>query len=1175
MAEQSSLYGGPMDKDNLDMAVEAYEDLPMLAQIGMGMTPAGVAADAASVGKYARDLERALSVDDREAARDAALNMGMSGVGFVPGIGDAAAAMMRRGRGSTPRGPSNPQMDQDALIGRFLNIRGQLRREGEEMMPQTRQRLREELRVLGDTLTDMGMDPRQLRDGGSVESKSPGIGNLVYNKYIKPVQGFRRGGPAQGRRNFNVEAEPVNPYAAMIAARDAKGAAAPGQDPTPSQIKKSPERPLVVGSGRMPPEQEAAMRAATGNYAVGDRLRAQGFLPTRGPEAVVPAQTTVSTPLASELMMQPSPVPEDIVSRGTVGPVAPTPQRADPPPAIFDPGPSPEPEPGFDPITPGPSITTAAPVMQPSPDPAPVSVDGGPAFEPEMGIYAEPEMGLPAATQAPAETAPPMDLFVQPDGSVMPGADQQVLVNETTPDLTQIGQDVMAGEFRDTVDELVDQGVIGDPMVTAGEQLAAETGGDFSYDDFDPNEVSYVRALFTQMGIDPDQNEIALQETLQNQFGTGAQVSGDTLQLTFGNSDNSLLDAIGAVGTYGQFLDSLAQTAPSSGTGTTGDPVVGGTDLNVQPGGEILPGADDQGPLDPVGTGQTAGEQLADETGGDFGLDPVAPGETVQDFSYDDFDPNEVAYVRALFTQMGLDPDQNEIALQETLQNQFGTGAQVSQGTLELTFGNSDNSLLDAVGAVGTYPAYLESLNQPPPADPPPADPPPADSGTGDQLPGEDLAGQDPAPADPYPGMVTEGIVDGQFGYYRYDPETMTDSSQAEFVPLSFEEYMGIFAPGQEDFGKLRSLASGDGGYQQLPMEFYQSEQFSDFLRQRAEEELRRQTDPNYTPPMYPAVMYTTSDGKFSYTAGESLGNAYDSWLATQVGETTPVDPAPVDPAPVDPAPVDPAPPYEPPPVSEDPPINQDPIFDPDPMPEAPEPTPVEYLSGVTPSFDVQTYIDQATSPIDRSAYTQGIEYGRNLMPGDPDEAGGYRIPVYTPTPRATYPGLTFRRQANRATTASQNIQAAQLAGAAIGGGGNYGGIPLNFDPNNWQGTSASLPPGVGGAAADQQITCPDGYVLSMENGNYYCQNVQQTGGGMSQAGRGPDRVDPTYVSVATGMNKGGEVMPAGIGSFFPEELVEQMGPGLVSSRERTYTYPSGVTVEETQSTGRFMFGDR
>ena len=94
-----------------------------------------------------------------------------------------------------------------------------------------------------------------------------------------------------------------------------------------------------------------------------------------------------------------------------------------------------------------------------------------------------------------------------------------------------------------------------------------------------------------------------------------------------------------------------------------------------------------------------------------------------------------------------------------------------------------------------------------------------------------------------------------------------------------------------------------------------------------------------------------------------------------------------------------------------------------------------------------------------------------------------------------------------------------------------------------------------------------------MENGNYYCKNVQQTGGGMSQAMRGPDRVDPTYVTI--GMKRGGEVMPAGIGSFFPEELVEQMGPGLVSSRERTYTYPTGVTVEETQSTGRFMFGDR
>lgn len=72
---------------------------------------------------------------------------------------------------------------------------------------------------------------------------------------------------------------------------------------------------------------------------------------------------------------------------------------------------------------------------------------------------------------------------------------------------------------------------------------------------------------------------------------------------------------------------------------------------------------------------------------------------------------------------------------------------------------------------------------------------------------------------------------------------------------------------------------------------------------------------------------------------------------------------------------------------------------------------------------------------------------------------------------------------------------------------------------------------------------------------------------------RGPERVDPEYVDI--GMKKGGEAMPAGIGSFFPKDLVDQMGPGLVSSRERTYTYPSGVTVEETRSTGRFMLGDK
>jgi hypothetical protein len=374
---------------------------------------------------------------------------------------------------------------------------------------------------------------------------------------------------------------------------------------------------------------------------------------------------------------------------------------------------------------------------------------------------------------------------------------------------------------------------------------------------------------------------------------------------------------------------------------------------------------------------------------------------------------------------------------------------------------------------------------------------------------------------------------------------------------------MGIFAPGQEDFGKMYGSS---GSYEQLPMEFYQSEQFSDYLAQYQQERVRMETDPNYIPPMSDMGMYTTSDGKYGFSGSNNqLAGAYEAWLATQGGETTPVDPAPVDPAPVDPAPVDPAP--------VDPaPVDPAPIFDPDPMPEAPEPTPVQYLSGVQPGFDVQTLVDQATAPIDRSAYTQGIEYGRNLMPGDPDEAGGYRIPVYTPTPRATYPGLTFGTTARRDST-QQNIQAAQLAGAAIGGSGNYGGIPLDFDPNNWQGTLESLPPGTGGAESNQQIRCPEGYVLSMENGNYYCQNTRRLGGAMGGGFRGPERVDPEYVDI--GMKKGGEAMPAGIGSFFPKDLVDQMGPGLVSSRERTYTYPSGVTVEETRSTGRFMLGDK
>ena len=118
------------------------------------------------------------------------------------------------------------------------------------------------------------------------------------------------------------------------------------------------------------------------------------------------------------------------------------------------------------------------------------------------------------------------------------------------------------------------------------------------------------------------------------------------------------------------------------------------------------------------------------------------------------------------------------------------------------------------------------------------------------------------------------------------------------------------------------------------------------------------------------------------------------------------------------------------------------------------------------------------------------------------------------------------------------------------------------------------MPPGAGGVPPDQQIKCPSGYALAMENGVYFCKNLKQSQGDRSEIE--PERVDPQVVPIDGGMKHGGEVMASkGIGSFFPSEFLEEMGPGLVSSRERTYTYPSGVTVEETQSTGRFMFGDR
>ena len=46
----------PFEPDALDVAVDTYsEEVPLAAQIGIGMTPAGLAVDAAEMAKYGRD----------------------------------------------------------------------------------------------------------------------------------------------------------------------------------------------------------------------------------------------------------------------------------------------------------------------------------------------------------------------------------------------------------------------------------------------------------------------------------------------------------------------------------------------------------------------------------------------------------------------------------------------------------------------------------------------------------------------------------------------------------------------------------------------------------------------------------------------------------------------------------------------------------------------------------------------------------------------------------------------------------------------------------------------------------------------------------------------------------------------------------------------------------------
>ena len=77
------------EPDALDVAVDTYsEQVPLMAQIGIGMTPAGLAVDAAEIAKYGRDAYRAIGSGDYNKALLGAAGAGLGIAGLVPVAGD-------------------------------------------------------------------------------------------------------------------------------------------------------------------------------------------------------------------------------------------------------------------------------------------------------------------------------------------------------------------------------------------------------------------------------------------------------------------------------------------------------------------------------------------------------------------------------------------------------------------------------------------------------------------------------------------------------------------------------------------------------------------------------------------------------------------------------------------------------------------------------------------------------------------------------------------------------------------------------------------------------------------------------------------------------------------------------------------------------------------------------
>lgn len=78
--------------DPLDVAVGAYEQMPLFQQIAMGMTPPGLAIDVTEAAKYGRDAYRSLTEGEYGPAAMAGGIAGLSLLGLVPLVGDVAKA---------------------------------------------------------------------------------------------------------------------------------------------------------------------------------------------------------------------------------------------------------------------------------------------------------------------------------------------------------------------------------------------------------------------------------------------------------------------------------------------------------------------------------------------------------------------------------------------------------------------------------------------------------------------------------------------------------------------------------------------------------------------------------------------------------------------------------------------------------------------------------------------------------------------------------------------------------------------------------------------------------------------------------------------------------------------------------------------------------------------------